>query len=137
MAAAPLRNLENFASVASSYDCILCDIWGVVHDGVTVDAGAVQALQNYRVGGGRVVLLTNAPRPADSVAVQLAGLGAPEDCRDAIVTSGDVTRKLLVERKDHIVLASWAGTRCWGLCRTAGKSSVPGGQSGHPVHRPF
>jgi len=81
----------------------MCDIWGVVHDGVTVDNGAVEALQNFRAAGGRVVLLTNAPRPADSVAAQLAGLGAPENCRDAIVTSGDVTRKLLVERKDSQV----------------------------------
>ncbi len=98
-----MQTIDHFGPLAPSYDCLMCDIWGVVHDGVTVDSGAVAALQNFRAGGGRVVLLTNAPRPANSVADQLAGLGAPEDCRDAIVTSGDVTRKLLMERKDSRV----------------------------------
>lgn len=103
MTATILRTIDHFESLAPSYDCLMCDIWGVVHDGVTVDTGAVEALQNFRAGGGRVVLLTNAPRPASSVALQLAELGAPENCRDAIVTSGDVTRKLLRERNDSQV----------------------------------
>lgn len=103
MTATILRTIDHFGSLAPSYDCLMCDIWGVVHDGVTVDTGAVEALQNFRAGGGRVVLLTNAPRPASSVALQLAALGAPENCRDAIVTSGDVTRKLLTERNDSHV----------------------------------
>ncbi len=94
-----LPDIAHFELLAANYDCVLCDIWGVIHDGVTVDMQAVEALQKFKTGGGRVILLTNAPRPAASVARQLAGLGAPDDCGDAIVTSGDVTRKLLQERR--------------------------------------
>ncbi|MBL4759153.1 MAG: TIGR01459 family HAD-type hydrolase [Rhizobiales bacterium] len=98
MTATILTDIEHFEHLAASYECVLCDIWGVIHDGVTVDMQAVEALQNFKKNGGRVILLTNAPRPAQSVARQLADLGAPDDIGDAIVTSGDVTRKLLQER---------------------------------------
>jgi HAD superfamily hydrolase (TIGR01459 family) len=69
----------------------------VLHNGVAAFPPAVDALQRYRAGGGRVVLITNAPRPAGSVQAQLDGLGVPRDAYDRIVTSGDVTRGLIAD----------------------------------------
>jgi HAD superfamily hydrolase (TIGR01459 family) len=57
----------------------------------------VAALQAARAGGQVVVLVTNSPRPRAGVAEQLALLDVPQDCYDAIVSSGDVTRKLIAE----------------------------------------
>jgi len=71
------------------YRLILCDIWGVVHDGVTLYPKAAQRLREWRQQGRCVVLVTNAPRTAEAVDQQLGRLGLPRDCWDAIATSGE------------------------------------------------
>ena len=82
---------------------MLCDIWGVLHDGQKAFAAAVDALQRHRGGGGVVVLITNAPRPANFIAAQLQRLGVARDCYDAIVTSGDVAIDLVAQWLDRPV----------------------------------
>ena len=84
------------ADLASSYDLVLCDVWGVIHNGVAHHAAAVEALRRTRQGGGRVVLVTNAPAPAAQVQRRLDGLAVPRDAYDAIATSGDVTIAAIV-----------------------------------------
>lgn len=92
---APLL-VEGLRSLAPSYKGILCDVWGVLHNGVAAFHHAHKALRTYREEtGGKVVLITNAPRPAKQVGEMLAELGVPETTYDAIVTSGDVTRDVL------------------------------------------
>lgn len=84
--------ISRFEEIACNYDAILCDLWGVYHNGVHPYQHALDALKDYRTKqGGRVALLTNAPRPNFSVAKQLDGMGAPHDTYDVIVTSGDAT----------------------------------------------
>lgn len=76
---------------------VLCDIWGVLHDGRATFPGAVSALGRWRGEGRTVVLITNAPRPASVIARQLDGLGLPADRYDALVTSGDAGLAFVVE----------------------------------------
>ena len=71
------------------YRLILCDVWGVVHDGVSLYPGAAARLKQWRDDGRRVVLLTNAPRTAEAVEQQLARIGLPRHCWDGISTSGE------------------------------------------------
>lgn len=71
------------------YRVILCDIWGVVHDGVRLNPGAVQRLAQWREQGRFVLLITNAPRTSEDVGRQLHEMGLPRACWDAIVTGGD------------------------------------------------
>ena len=73
----------------------ICDIWGVLHNGVEVYAAAVEACVKFRAGGGRIILVSNAPRPSDGVVAQLDGLGVPRPAYDAVLTSGDVAREAL------------------------------------------
>jgi HAD superfamily hydrolase (TIGR01459 family) len=73
----------------SKYRLILCDIWGVVHDGVTLYPGAAMRLTRWREDGRCVVLITNAPRTAEAVEQQLARLGLSHDAYDFVVTSGE------------------------------------------------
>ncbi len=56
------------AAVADRYDALFCDLWGCLHNGIAPFPEAVAALQAYRAQGGKVVLLTNAPRPRADVA---------------------------------------------------------------------
>jgi HAD superfamily hydrolase (TIGR01459 family) len=81
--------------LAARYPVWLCDIWGVLHDGVVSFAPAVAALTSFRRAGGIAILITNAPRPHDDVARQIRGLGIGPEAYDAIITSGDVTRELI------------------------------------------
>ena len=71
------------------YRLILCDIWGVVHDGVTLYPGAAERLQQWRTEGRCVVLITNAPRTAEAVEQQLLRLGLPREAWDGVATSGE------------------------------------------------
>jgi HAD superfamily hydrolase (TIGR01459 family) len=96
--------LAGVAALAGRYRVWLCDVWGVVHDGLVRFDAAVEALQRFRAGGGCVVLLTNAPRPASHVLEQMADLGVTSDAFDAIATSGDATRDLIAVRRYRRVL---------------------------------
>lgn len=89
------RMIETLDSLAGDYAAILCDVWGVIHNGERTFPEAVAALRRARGRGVAVVLLTNAPRPWPAVSEQLEALGVPEDAWDAMVTSGDVTRDLI------------------------------------------
>lgn len=85
------------------YPVWLCDVWGVVHNGVAANEEACAALAMHRASGGTVVLITNAPRPSHVIVPQLRRLGAPDDAYDAIVSSGDVTRALVEAHKGRNV----------------------------------
>ena len=84
--------IENFAEISGQYDAAFVDLWGCMHNGIEALPGAVDAMQTFRANGGKVVLVTNSPRPWDSVARQIHGFGIPEDAWDAIATSGDSAR---------------------------------------------
>ena len=90
--------IERFAPLARGYDVLLCDVWGVVHNGVAAFAAACEALTRFRASGGTVILITNAPRPGASVQRILDRFGVPHDAYDAITTSGDVTRGIVESR---------------------------------------
>lgn len=87
-----MQIVESLAEVADRYDAVFCDLWGCLHNGLTAFPEAVEALRGFRSGGGRVVLLTNAPRSRAEVAKQLVRFDVPEDCWDTIATSGDSAR---------------------------------------------
>ena len=87
-----VRIVESLSEIGRDYDALFCDLWGCLHDGLRALPEAVAALQGFRAGGGRVVLLTNAPRPRADVARQISGIGVPDDAWDTIATSGDAAR---------------------------------------------
>ncbi len=78
----------------------ICDIWGVVHNGLAAFPSAVDACVRFRRHGGTVILLTNAPRPAPAIEEQLAKLKVPREAWDAILTSGDLTLSLIAQHRD-------------------------------------
>lgn len=90
--------IERFAPLARTYDVLLCDVWGVVHNGVAAFAPACEALMRFRAEGGTVILITNAPRPGLWVQKYLDRLAVPRAAYDAITSSGDVTRGIVEGR---------------------------------------
>src|SRR6476646_9476002 len=93
------------------YRLILCDIWGVIHDGVRLYPQAAERLWQWKREGRPVVLLTNAPHTADAVQDQLQRLGLPEGCWDAITTSGEAGIAALLAIDAPVGFIGTAGDR--------------------------
>jgi HAD superfamily hydrolase (TIGR01459 family) len=90
--------IEQFGPLARDYDVLLCDVWGVVHNGVAAFPEACDALTRFRGAGGTVILITNAPRASAAVQRILDRLAVPHAAYDAIMSSGDVTRGIVASR---------------------------------------
>ncbi|MGX9390103.1 TIGR01459 family HAD-type hydrolase [Nitrobacteraceae bacterium UC4446_H13] len=102
-----LRFIEHMRDLVADVDVVLSDIWGVVHNGLEAFPEACEALHTFRQRGGTVVLITNAPRPADSVQRQLRKLGVADETYDAIVSSGDLTRLFVADHPGKTMF--WLG----------------------------
>ena len=102
-----LRFVEQLRDLVGEVEVVLSDIWGVVHNGLESFPEACEALHTYRRRGGTVILITNAPRPADSVQRQLRKLGVADDIYDAIVSSGDLTRHFVADHPGKKIF--WLG----------------------------
>jgi HAD superfamily hydrolase (TIGR01459 family) len=99
-----VRQIAGLSEISDRYDAILCDIWGVLHNGVASFAQASDALVSFRRRGGTVILISNAPRPSPPIARQVLQLGVSRDAFDAVVTSGDVTIGLMEQQvADRVV----------------------------------
>jgi HAD superfamily hydrolase (TIGR01459 family) len=96
--------ISGLSALAGDYRALLCDVWGVVHNGVAAFPDAAVALSRYRAGGGKVLLLTNAPRRKENVVDALDAMGFPHDAYDDVVTSGEAGRELLRGRPGVRVL---------------------------------
>jgi HAD superfamily hydrolase (TIGR01459 family) len=97
---------ESASEILRRYDALICDVWGVVHDGEQAYAAAGEALARFRNQGGTVLLLSNSPMPSDAVIGVLDQKGVRRDAYDATVTSGDITRSHLkaagISRVHHV-----------------------------------
>jgi HAD superfamily hydrolase (TIGR01459 family) len=98
---------ERLRDLVGGVDVLLSDIWGVVHNGLIAFPDACEALHTFRSRGGSVILITNAPRPADSVQRQLRKLSVSDETYDAIVSSGDLTRNFVASHSNQKMF--WVG----------------------------
>ncbi|MFN3277600.1 MAG: TIGR01459 family HAD-type hydrolase [Paracoccus hibiscisoli] len=99
------RIIASLAEVSASYDALFCDLWGCLHNGRQPFPAAVAALQAFRAQGGKVCLMTNAPRPNQYVVAQLDRMGVPRDAWDLVVSSGDAAQDAM--------FAGAVGRRVW------------------------
>jgi HAD superfamily hydrolase (TIGR01459 family) len=95
--------IPHFSTLVPDYDALLCDVWGVVHNGIAAFPYACDALMRARARGAIVILITNAPRQSEVVARQLDKLHVPIETYDGIVSSGDVTRAVIEARPGQSV----------------------------------
>ncbi len=100
------------AGLAPRYDTILCDVWGVIHNGRAAFTEACDALVRFRAQGGQVCLITNAPVPEAQVVRYFEPLGVPNDAFDFCVSSGDATRAELAARS-HMTVWRMGGDEGW------------------------
>jgi HAD superfamily hydrolase (TIGR01450 family) len=98
------QRINSFRDLTDDYDVVLCDVWGVLHNGVVANADASAALEGARARGQTVVLITNSPRISPQVVQQLRTIGVSDGAYDRIVTSGDVTRTLIADGPRKVFL---------------------------------
>jgi len=90
--------IPGLRELAGRYDVLLCDVWGVIHNGRESFPDACAALAKFRAEVGPVILISNAPRPHPPIVEQLDSLQVPREAWTRLITSGDATRVLLAER---------------------------------------
>jgi HAD superfamily hydrolase (TIGR01459 family) len=95
-----MEHLPGFASLATSYDGFIIDLWGVIHDGVAPYPGAADVLARLRDLGKPVVLLSNAPRRSAIAAEAMRAMGLADTLYTGIMTSGEATWQALLARDD-------------------------------------
>jgi HAD superfamily hydrolase (TIGR01459 family) len=93
----PFPLLEHSRDILARYDIIVCDVWGVVHDGVRANEPSCDALVRARAAGATVALLSNFPGSGAMAAEVLDEKGVSREAYDALVTSGDITRARIAE----------------------------------------
>ncbi len=104
--------------IVDNYDLIVCDLWGVIHNGITPYVSAVTAIRAARNKGLQTVFLSNAPRPRTHVRQHLLEMGVPEDLTDNVVTSGGLAR--------DAVRAEFEGKRLYHLGPVGDRNTVEG-----------
>ena len=94
-----LKKIEHLAEIYSSYDTFIIDLWGVMHDGVKVHEGAIEAIDNLKKKNKKFIFLSNAPRPSESVVQFLKNINMKEEYLKNVITSGEVALKSLRNKK--------------------------------------
>ena len=91
------RNLDNegLRSIVENYDIFYIDLWGVVHNGISLHKNAIEALEEITRANKYYVLLTNAPRPNNSVNIFLEKIGMKKEIRAKVYSSGEASLSYL------------------------------------------
>ena len=100
-----IQLINTFSEISNKYTSIICDLWGCLHNGVTSFPEALKALEDFKASNGKVILVTNAPRPIANVKDQISSLGIKEHHYDMLLTSGDITSdyiNIVCENKSNI-----------------------------------
>ncbi len=83
--------LGNFTELSAKYTAVICDLWGCLHNGIKSFPCALKALEDFKASNGKVVLVTNAPRPIANAEYQIENLGIKKVHYDILLTSGELT----------------------------------------------
>ncbi|WP_169567720.1 TIGR01459 family HAD-type hydrolase [Sneathiella limimaris] len=93
------RIVPGLADFAENYEAYILDLWGVVHNGLEPYPGVLECMAKLRENGRKILLLSNAPRTSNFVQDFLENIGVDRDVYDLILTSGDMTRMILEDKR--------------------------------------
>ena len=89
-----INRIENLNYFIREYKVILCDLWGVIHNGKQIFSDSIEFLQRMKDNGAAVIFISNAPRPNSVVRSGLIKkLNLSEDLFHSILSSGDIAQQ--------------------------------------------
>ena len=94
-----MKKLKHLSEIYNNYDTFIIDLWGVMHNGIRMNPGALEVIENLYNNKKRIVFLSNAPRPSENVRVFLRKLNMNEKFLNNIITSGEAAIKSLKTKK--------------------------------------
>ena len=96
--------IATFSEISDKYNAVICDLWGCLHNGEESFPEALRALRTFRASNGKVVLVTNAPRPIANVEDQIAKLGIKKTHYDMLLTSGELTSNYINNISENAII---------------------------------
>ncbi len=92
-----MKKINSIFDVINNYDVIFCDMNGVIHNGESLYPNVIKSMEKLIELKKKIILLSNAARPAEKVRESLLKMGLPEKSVENIVTSGDTLRSYITE----------------------------------------
>lgn len=102
-----LKDIHSLTDISDQYKAVICDVWGVLHDGVQLNHEAISVLQALRDKDIQILLLTNAPKCSDIIQERFFKMGAQKEFWDFTVTSGDVVKHHILSHGTHPNIFHW------------------------------
>ena len=94
-----MKKLEHLSEIYSSYDTFVIDLWGVMHNGISLNDKAIEAAGKLLEKSKKIVFLSNAPRPSEKVREFLKKLKMEEKYLKNIITSGEAAMHAINENR--------------------------------------
>lgn len=91
--------ISSLLEVADSYDAIVLDQWGVLHDGGKPYPGAVECLRALAQAGHRLAVLSNSGKRSAPNVERMADMGFPGELFEAVMTGGEALWRDAAARK--------------------------------------
>tara|TARA_Y100000590_G_scaffold341687_1_gene389932 strand:+ start:2122 stop:2940 length:819 start_codon:yes stop_codon:yes gene_type:complete len=90
--------ISGLSQIQSKYDTFFIDLWGVIHNGIQLYPDAINVLENLSKLNKRFVLISNAPRPSNSVEKYLLNLKMNKAFLKNVFTSGEAALQTLKKK---------------------------------------
>ena len=90
--------ITGLREVYENYDVFFIDLWGVMHNGIHLYSGAIEVVENLYKLKKRFVLMSNAPRPSESVKKFMLNLKMEKIFTKNIFTSGQAALESLQQK---------------------------------------
>ena len=94
-----MKELKHLADIFENYDTFIIDLWGVMHNGVTLNPNAIEAVDKLKKNSKKIVFLSNAPRPSSKVIKFLVKMKMDKKYLEHVMTSGEAAMHAINQKK--------------------------------------
>ena len=94
-----MKKLNHLAEIFENYDTFIIDLWGVMHNGVTLNPKAIEAVDKLKKNSKKIVFLSNAPRPSAKVINFLLKMKMNKKYLEHVMTSGEAAMHAINQKK--------------------------------------
>ncbi len=94
-----MKELNHLADIFENYDTFIIDLWGVMHNGVTLNSKAIEVVDKLKKKSKKIVFLSNAPRPSSKVINFLLKMNMDKKYLDNVMTSGEAAMHAINQKK--------------------------------------